>query len=302
MGSVVAVNPFRCRMWPLHDRLEEYINEVSCRSEIESFAKQGQLVAVLGRPVKNDPDCDVELIYGSRRLFVARHLNKPLTVELREISDREALIAMDIENRQRQDISPYERGLSYARWLRSGHFRSQDEVARTLGVSASQISRLLNLARLPSVILSAFASPADICEMWGLELLKVWSDPKRRPRLAQTARELAAAPARPSPQRTYEQLLASGSPGRRSSPQQLDEVVEGTDGVPLLRIRRRRKRVMLVLLGENVNTQRLERIKHAVCEILQHASSQAADLNQPAARLVNGEQVAGAAPCISPGG
>jgi ParB family chromosome partitioning protein len=122
MNTVIAVSPFRCRMWDMHDRLESHITEATCRSEIQSCAKHGQLVPVMGRKLHGDPDFDVELIYGARRLFVARHLNMPLSVELRELTDRAGLIAMDIENRVRKDISPYERGMSYSRWLRSGLF------------------------------------------------------------------------------------------------------------------------------------------------------------------------------------
>ena len=146
--DVVVVSPFRCRMWALHDRIEDYLNEQTCREEIESFAKHGQLVPVLGRLLRGDPTHDIELIYGARRLFVARHLNSSLIVKLCEVSDRQALVAMDIENRQRQDISPYERGTSYARWLRTGHFKSQEEICRTLQISPAQVSRLLRIARL----------------------------------------------------------------------------------------------------------------------------------------------------------
>src|SRR5262245_61544618 len=121
MKCIVAVNPFECRLWDLHDRLESQLTEKSCTAEIESFGKHGQLVPALGRPLTQDPTYKVELIYGARRLFVARHINSPLLVEIREMTNREAIVAMDIENRQRTDISAYERGLSYARWLRTGH-------------------------------------------------------------------------------------------------------------------------------------------------------------------------------------
>src|SRR5258708_5408352 len=114
--NVVLVNPFRCRVWALHDRLEDHITEDSCKEEIESIASHGQLIPVLGRPLKGDVDYDVEIIYGARRLFVTRHLNVPLHVEVREITDRDAIVAMDLENRHRKDISPYERGLSYSQW------------------------------------------------------------------------------------------------------------------------------------------------------------------------------------------
>src|SRR5579862_9529454 len=124
-ATIVLISPFRCRMWALHDRLESDITEESCKAEIGSFQRHGQLVPVLGRRLRNDAHHDVELIYGARRLFVARHLNMRLRVELRSLDDRAAIVAMDIENRQRTDISPYERGLSYARWLSQRHFPSQ---------------------------------------------------------------------------------------------------------------------------------------------------------------------------------
>ena len=122
---------------PLHDRLEDYVCEETCRGEIESTARHGQLIPALGRKIHGDPNYDIELIYGARRLFVARHLNKPLLVELRPLSDREAIVAMEIENRHRKDLSSYERGTSYARMLRTKQFKSQDDLARTLKVSGT---------------------------------------------------------------------------------------------------------------------------------------------------------------------
>src|SRR6185369_17989067 len=100
MREIVAVNPFKCQLWALHDRLEEHITEESCKAEIQSFLQHGQLVPVLGRRI-HDADSEVELIYGARRLFTARHLNMPLLVEVRPVTDQDAIVAMDIENRQR---------------------------------------------------------------------------------------------------------------------------------------------------------------------------------------------------------
>ena len=105
MSNIVSVDPLLCKMWHLHDRLEHLIVEDTCRAEIHSFAKHGQLVAALGRPVRADPDNDVELICGARRLFVARHLNVQLLVEVREMTDRAAVIARDIENRWGPDLA-----------------------------------------------------------------------------------------------------------------------------------------------------------------------------------------------------
>lgn len=273
MKSIKLVDPFKCRMWDLHDRLESEVTEESCKAEIESFLKHGQLVPVLGRPLRGDHDHEIELIFGARRLFVARHLNKPLAVELREIGDREAIVAMDIENRQRCDISPYERGLGYARWLRAKYFESQEDIARSLNVSASQVSRLLKLARLPSVIVNAFSCTVDICENWGLELIEIWEDPQRRRSIAQKARCIGEVSPRPAAQDVYRELLASSAHGRKPKQQSHDEVVVDESGVPLFRIRRQTRSIAFLLPLDKVSAQCLERLRSAVSEILHDSSS-----------------------------
>jgi ParB family chromosome partitioning protein len=276
--AIAWVDPFRCRMWALHDRLDEYVTEDSCKQEIESFDRHGQFVPVLGRPVRNDPDVDLELIYGARRLFVARHLNKPLGVKIREISDREALIAMDVENRQRRDVSAYERGLSYARWIRKGHFASQDEIARTLGISASQVSRLLKLARLPSVILSAFNTPTEITESWGLELLEAWEDESRRELIAKNARWLLKRSPRPPARQVYAQLTATTDASRRVAASGRDEVVRSVAGVPLYRVRRLNKSVILALPTNDLAPATLDEILREVAGILERRNGRSPKL------------------------
>src|SRR5690349_7080052 len=137
MHRIVTIGPFRCRVWQAHVRQEEYLTEASCKAEIESLASNGQLIQILGRPVKDDPACEVEVICGARRLFAARHLNLEVKVELREMCDREAALAIEIENNCRSDVSAYERGRCYANWLRAKYFHSQDDIARAFHLSRS---------------------------------------------------------------------------------------------------------------------------------------------------------------------
>jgi ParB family chromosome partitioning protein len=246
-SAVEEVNPFRCRLWALHDRLSEYVTPDSCHEELESVRRHGQLVPVLGRPLCGDPDHDVEVIYGARRLFVAQQLNVPLRVELRKLSDKDALIAMDIENRHRTDISPYERGLSYARWLRRGHFSSQEEIASALHISASQVSRLLKMAELPAVLVSAFSTPMEIREAWALELLQLCRNPEFRPLLLQRARALAARESRIHPQEVYRRLTAPAASPVKAIRSGREDVVRSTNGRPLFRVRRNVSSVALII-------------------------------------------------------
>jgi len=268
MQSIVSVSPFRCRMWSFHARLEAHVTEETCKEEIASFTRHGQLVPVLGRPIQGDPDYDVELIYGARRLFAARHINKPLRVELRNVSDKEAIVAMDIENRQRLDISPYERGQSYALWLREGYFSSQDEIARALRVSASQISRLLKLTRLPNVVVRAFDSPLSICEGWGLDLLEVLENPEKRMLLLRRARQLAESQERPPARDTYGELLMAAAGARKARKRRPTEVVKGDDGAPLFSIKYQGTTVALVLPVTRASRELLDNICGVVAGML----------------------------------
>lgn len=272
MRTVVAIDPFRIRMWSLHDRCDQHVTEESCKAEIDSFCKHGQVVPALGRHLRGDPDHDVELVYGARRLFVARHLNKPLLVDVREMSDREAIIAMDIENRQRTDVSPYERGLSYTRWLRSGHFGSQEEIARSLKISATRVSRLLRLAKLPSVVLGAFQSPLEVCEAWGSDIMDALEDPQRRQRTIQAARAIAEMDPRPQAKQVYRQLISASAPGRKIKRAARTEIVRSEEGAPLFRVRQLRTSVALELPCERLSAAAMAEIRTTLAEILQRGA------------------------------
>lgn len=278
MESVLSVSPFRCRMCLFQQRLDSYVTEENCRAEIESFLKHGQLIPVLGRMLSGDPDHDIELIYGARRLFVARHLNVQLLVQVTEMSDRDAIVSMEIENRHRLDISPYERGLSYMRWLRTGKFQSQEDLARSLGVSASQMSRLLKLARMPSVIVNAFENPFEICEGWGIELCDALDDPQRRDRTVRAARSISKRNPRPGPREVYQELLeAVANPHRPRSRSQRDKVVRDASGLPLFRIRQQTSSIAILLPTDKVSTEAMQHISDAIVVILARGKLQPLD-------------------------
>ena len=270
MSRIVRVNPFRCRLWDLHERLEHTIGEGNCRAEIDSFKEHGQLIPALGRPLQNDPNHDVELICGARRLFVARHLNVPLLIELREMSDQDAIIAMDIENRQRRDVSPYERGLSFARCLRNGCFKSQEELARALKISQSQVSRLLALAQLPSVVVNAFPSSREIREGWAPDILSSLQ-PDQRHITIQRARSIAKVSPRPPAVDVYRQLIGAAMPGRRPRRRRGDEVVTDADGSPLFRVRTLGSAIALLVPIKEASDETLGALRAAVKDVM-HAA------------------------------
>jgi ParB family chromosome partitioning protein len=190
------------------------------------------------------------------------------------MSDRQAIVAMDIENRQRTDISPYERGQSYARWLREGYFKSQDDIGRALKISSSQVSRLLTLSRLPSVIVAAFDNSTRICEGWGLNLFTSLADPDRRQRIVHQARAIGSLVPRPPAREVYKQLVAASVSGRKLKMKTRDDVVKDRSGTPLFRIRQQSNSISLVLPLERISAQVMVDLREAVAAILQREQDQ----------------------------
>lgn len=273
MEEIQLVDPFDCRMWHLHDRLGDLITEESCGAEINSFLHHGQVVPVLGRKLDRDPNHKIELIYGARRLFVAKHLNVSLKVQIREMSDLDAIIAMDIENRQRMDISAYERGMSYSRWIRSGFFKSQEEIARALKVSRAQVSRLLSFSKIPAVVIQAFSDPAEICEGWGPKLLNILSDPQRRQAVIDTARVVIGRKSRPNDRSVYRELISAASPGRKIKLKAHDEVILDENGAPLFRIQYNTSAIAVQLPLTRMSAQVLEEIRNSIVSIMERSAN-----------------------------
>jgi ParB family transcriptional regulator, chromosome partitioning protein len=288
--AVRTVRPFRCRMWEMHDRLGESIDLSSCAALIDSIQKHGQKHAVVARPTDGSDEFEYELIYGARRLFAAQHLGIDLLIDVRELDNRAALIEMDIENRVRADISPYERGRSYRRWLTAGYFKNQVEMAKALAVSVSQISRLLRYAELPAAVVDAFDSPNAIREEWAVALAKMCAEPKARAVVMHRARSLSASPSPGSPHAVFDTLV--NGRGRNSPPpcRSSDDVIKDSSGNPLFRVRFRAKAVHLIVPRDAITPPLLkqinEQLKHVLC------AGQRAPVTLPAngtlARLRNG--------------
>jgi ParB family chromosome partitioning protein len=207
------------------------------------MARDGQLVPAIGRLVDGDPASDIEVICGMRRLFAARYLKISLRVELRELTDRQAAAAIETENSVRKQTSPYERGLWLAKLLKQNLYRSQDEMARDLGITPTQVTRLLKFVELPRMVITAFANPHEILESWAVELHKAWGDDRRR-LLIERTRTLGKRAPRPPAVSVYEMLMASRGHIGHSSRRITGRVVKSPSGEPLLRLQRQRKEVV----------------------------------------------------------
>lgn len=277
MHELVRISPFKCRMWSLHDRMSEDVCNASTRQLTESIRLHGQKQAVLGRRIPARPDTgnyEIELIYGARRLCAALELGVDLLVEVHDIDDRSALVAMDIENRVREDISPYERGMSYRRFLRSGMFATQSDLSRALGVSEAQVSRLLRFAELPAVVVSAFSSHRDIREDWAVVLAKLCHSDDHSAGILRRARLMSAMEKKGNPEDVYNGLISDGRQILARS-RVRDEIVKSKSGHPLFRIGIRARAIHLILPRVHVTNTALQRIASDVQASLEGLKAEA---------------------------
>ena len=157
----------RCRPWAHHNRDQELLNDETCADLIEAFKSEGrQRIPAIVRRLKDDPDFDYEIIAGVRRHWTVLWLNQnnypdfEFLVTVQALTDEEAFRLADIENRARKDLTDLERARDYLKALDLFYGGKQAAMAERLNVAPAWLSRLLDLARMPSVIHDAFGDPA----------------------------------------------------------------------------------------------------------------------------------------------
>jgi len=105
-----------------------------------------------------------EIVFGHRRHRACSELGIPVlaTIDTSAVSDHDLFSAMDRENRERADLSPYEQGTMYRRALDERLFPSNRRLAEALGVSHTWVANVLLVADIPVPVVQCFRSPLDI--------------------------------------------------------------------------------------------------------------------------------------------
>ncbi|MBV0892881.1 ParB/RepB/Spo0J family partition protein [Paracoccus sp. Z118] len=176
------VDPASCVMWEGHNRAYDLLTEENCRDLIDSIRAQGQqeFPAIVRR--RTGQGAEYEVICGARRHFAVSWLranNYPqfrYLIEVRDLTDEEAFRLADIENRDRADLSDYERARDYARALSLYYGGKQKAMAARLEVSEAWLSRYLYLARLPQPLIRAWPRITDLKELHARTLRPLLSE------------------------------------------------------------------------------------------------------------------------------
>ena len=191
------VDPATCVMWEGHNRAYDLLTPENCADLIEGLKAQGQqeFPAIVRR--LGGAGADFEVICGARRHFAVSWLranNYPqfrYLIEERELTDEEAFRLADIENRDREDISDFERAQDYARAVDLYYGGAQKRMAERLQVSPAFLSRFLQLAKLDKRIVAAFPSIRELREVHARQLRGVMTNASSEERVLEEADALA---------------------------------------------------------------------------------------------------------------
>ena len=200
------------------------------------------------RRLRDDPDHDYEIIAGVRRWWTVQWLrehNHPefdYLVTVQQLTDEEAFRVSDVENRSRKDITDWERAHEYEAALEEFYEGSLTQMAEHLNISKSWLSRMLNVARLPGGIVTAFSDRHDITVRIARDLKPLANDQRARTAMETEAVALVAereGGAEPlsgpeTAKRLLKATLAPTKPARKTKA----DTIKSKEGRPMLTVNR----------------------------------------------------------------
>lgn len=142
---------------------------------LESVKQRGVRTPGLARP---DPEGGYEIISGHRRHRASELAGLPdMPVIIREMTDEEAVIELVDANIQREDVLPSEKAWAYRLKLEAtkrqagrpannspqvaANFRSDDEIAKSMGISGDTLRRYTRLTELIPELLNMVDEKVD---------------------------------------------------------------------------------------------------------------------------------------------
>ncbi len=192
------VDPSTCQLWEHHNRRYDLLNEEKCADLIEGLKSQGrQEIPAIVRAINNGTNIKYEVIAGARRHWAISWLranNYPdfqYLIDVRDLTDEQAFRLSDMENRDREDISDYERSLDYKKAISLYYDGVASRMAERIGYTNANLNYLLKLADLPEEIVSAFLDITEITINNGRQLAPLLKDRHQRSKLLSRANELA---------------------------------------------------------------------------------------------------------------
>lgn len=215
---VLQLDPTKVHPGKLADRIRLSLDPTDPRlMELKrTLLRDGQIQPISVRTIEGS-DGEYEIVSGHRRHAAALQLNAEQLggFKIHAVLDGSGgdaahkALRMYVENAARMDLSAYELGQAFRRWLDDKLFENQDAIATATGLSKGTVSKYIALATLPEPVISAFGDPRAISMRWGEQLVKAAKD--HGPALLELAQKLAAGAPKP-PEEVLRALLDAGRP------------------------------------------------------------------------------------------
>ncbi|MDE5583821.1 MAG: ParB/RepB/Spo0J family partition protein [Ruminococcus sp.] len=134
---------------PNREQPRKVFSEEAITSLAESIREHGMLQPILVRPLAVG---GYQIVAGERRWRAARMLGlDEVPVNIRELSDTEAMQIAIVENLQRENLNPIEEANGYSELIEK-YGMTQEKVSKMVGRSRSAIANSLRILALPDEV------------------------------------------------------------------------------------------------------------------------------------------------------
>ena len=135
---------------PNRDQPRKYFSDEAIQALADSIREHGMLQPILVRPMATG---GYQIVAGERRWRAARMLGlDEVPVNIRELTDIEAMQIAIIENLQRENLNPVEEASGYNELIEK-YGMTQEKVAKMVGRSRSAVANAIRLLSLPAPVL-----------------------------------------------------------------------------------------------------------------------------------------------------
>jgi ParB family transcriptional regulator, chromosome partitioning protein len=150
--TIVDLDPNAIDASFVQDRL--IANDSEFEELLEAIRNNGQNSPILVRPHPSQSERYM-VVFGHRRLRAAKLLGRKIRAVVKDLKDRDHVIAQGQENSARANLSFIERALFAASLARLHYDEDNAIILAALGVDRSTLSKMLSVAALPPSIVKA---------------------------------------------------------------------------------------------------------------------------------------------------
>ncbi|UGA48946.1 plasmid partitioning protein RepB (plasmid) [Bradyrhizobium quebecense] len=163
-------------------------DEAEFNQLLERIRERGQDSPILVRPNPKSAGRYM-VVFGHRRWKVAQALGRKVRAVVKDIQDRDHVLALGQENAARADVPFIDRALFAADVVRLHYDDDNATILSALSIDRTTLSKMLSVAGLPSPVLDAIGQAKSVGRDRWYELKLLLDSPTNQERALETIRE-----------------------------------------------------------------------------------------------------------------